>query len=59
MMYVLYRMSALYLQMTRDADQVVHRPRPSDAIGAALRGVFDSPALPDDMIRILRRLDRK
>jgi hypothetical protein len=52
-------MSALYLSMARDAEQVVRRPRPADAIGAALRGVFDCPALPEDMTRLLRRLDRQ
>lgn len=51
-------MSSLYLSIGRDAEQVVRLPRPADAIGAALRGVFDAPALPEDMARLLRRLDR-
>ena len=54
----LFAMSALYLSMARD-DQVVRRPSPTDAIGAALRGVFECPALPEDMALLLRRLDRK
>lgn len=52
-------MSALYLSIGKDAEQWVRRPRPADAIGAALRGVFDCPPLPDDMARLLRRLDRR
>lgn len=51
-------MSALFLSIDRDADQVVRRPHPSDAVGAALRGTFDCPALPPDMVRLLRRLDK-
>lgn len=51
-------MAALYLSIGTDTGQVVRRPRPSDAIGAALRGVFDCPALPDDISRLLQRLDR-
>ena len=52
-------MSALYLSIGRDAEQTVVRPRPSDAIGAALRGAFASPPLPEDMARLLRRLDKE
>jgi hypothetical protein len=52
-------MNALHLSMADDAEQVVRRPRPADAVGAALRGVFACPALPDDMVRLLRRLDRQ
>jgi hypothetical protein len=52
-------MSQLHLSMADDAEQVVRRPRASDPIGAALRGAFDCPALPDDMVRLLRRLDRQ
>ena len=51
-------MSAMSLSISRDSEQVVRRPRPADAIGAALRGVFDCPALPEDMARLVRRLDR-
>ena len=51
-------MSALYLTIGRDAEQLVRSPRPADAIGAALRGAFGCPSLPDDMARLLRRLDR-
>ena len=51
-------MPALYLSAEREADQVVRRPRPADAIGAALRGAFACPSLPDDMVRLLRRIDR-
>ena len=52
-------MSALDLSIGRDTDQVVRRPRPADAIGAALRGVFECPAVPEDMARLLRRIDRR
>ena len=51
-------MTALYLSMGRDADQVVRTPRPADPIGAALRGIFECPPLPEDMARLLRRIDR-
>ena len=51
-------MSALYLSIGREAEQVVRRPHPADAIGAALRGAFDCRSLPDDMVRLLRRLDK-
>lgn len=52
-------MSALYLSIGREGEQVVRRPRPSDALGAALRGAFSCPALPADMVRLVRRLDRE
>lgn len=54
-------MTALYLSIAADGnDQVICRPRPADAMGAALRGVFgDGATLPDDMLRLLRRLDRR
>lgn len=51
-------MASLHLSIGRDADQVVRRPRPADALGAALRGAFDSRTLPEDMVRLLRRLDK-
>lgn len=51
-------MCALYLSIGRDAEQTVLRPRPADAIGAALRGSFSCPPLPEDMVRLLRRLDK-
>lgn len=53
-------MSRLYLPMAVTGnDQVVRRPRPNDAIGAALRGVFGPQAcLPADMARLLQALDR-
>ena len=52
-------MPALYLNTGRDTDQVVGRPKASDAVGAALRSVFECPALPDDMAHLLRRIDGK
>ena len=54
-------MSALYISSAATGnDQVVHRPRPADAIGAALRGVFGTGcALPADMARLLERLERR
>lgn len=51
-------MAGLYLSMNGDTDRVVRSPRVTDAIGAALRGVFDCPALPDDMTRLLHALNR-
>ena len=42
-----------------DDQGVVRRPMPSDALGSALRGVYGEPAqLPEDMLRLLRTLDR-
>ena len=52
-------MSALYLSIGRDAEQVVRRPHRSDAIGAALRGTFDCRTVPEEMARLLRKLDRE
>lgn len=52
-------MSNLYLSIGREAEQVVRRPHPADAIGAALRGAFDCRQLPEDMARLVRRLDRE
>lgn len=42
----------------RRNDYVVRRPRATDALGHALRGVFDSAPLPDDLSMLLKRLDR-
>jgi hypothetical protein len=52
-------MTALYISMAVEAEHVVRRPRPADAIGAALRGVFPCPPLPEEMTRLIRRLDRQ
>ncbi len=42
-----------------DEHGVVRRPAPGDALGAALRGLYgEQPHLPDDMLRLLRTLDR-
>ena len=59
--HVLGGMSTLYIAIAANGnEQVVHRPRATDAIGAALRGVFgNAPALPDDMARLLRGLERR
>lgn len=53
-------MSALYISPTGTGNgQVVHRPRPADPIGAALRGAFgDGATLPPDILRLLQNLDR-
>jgi hypothetical protein len=38
-------------------EQVVRPPRPTDAVGAALRDVFPTGVgLPDDMAALLRRI---
>ena len=42
----------------RCGDFVVCRPRRTDAVGQALRGIFSHVALPDDMQHLVRRLDR-
>ncbi|MDP1025651.1 hypothetical protein Q5H91_00355 [Sphingomonas sp. KR1UV-12] len=40
-------------------EQVVRPPRPTDAVGEALRGAFPAGSgLPDDMIDLLRKLNR-
>ncbi len=36
---------------------IVHRPRESDAIGAALRDAFSKDGIPEDMQALLRRID--
>lgn len=43
-----------------DENGNVRRPMPADALGSALRGVFgEAAALPDDMTRLLRHLERE
>jgi hypothetical protein len=37
---------------------VVRSPRSTDALGHALRGVFNDTPLPDELLVLLRRLDR-
>ena len=56
---VLNGMSVLYLSASLTGnDGVVRAPLASDAIGAALRGVFgETVRLPQDMVRLLARLD--
>jgi hypothetical protein len=39
-------------------DYIVRRPRATDALGHALRGVFGDTQLPDDLRVLLHRLDR-
>lgn len=53
-------MSALYISPAANGnEQVVRRPRATDAIGSALRGVFGADSgLPADMARLLQRLER-
>jgi hypothetical protein len=53
-------MTALYISMAASGnDEVVRRPRASDAMGAALRGAFGAEtSLPKDIVRLLQRLDR-
>ena len=46
------------LSMANDAVEVVRRPRPADALGAALRGAFGCPAVPDEMAQLLRQLEK-
>lgn len=42
----------------KHGDYVVRTPRPTDALGHALRGVFNDTPLPDDLQALLDRLDR-
>ena len=52
-------MAALYLSSADQGnEEVVRLPRPADALGAALRGVFSDQPLPVDMVLLLNRLDR-
>lgn len=44
--------------MACDTVEVVRRPRPADAVGAALRSVYGGVALPEDMSQLLRRLEK-
>lgn len=45
------------LAETGGGEQIVRRPRPADAIGAALRDAYGGTvATPEDMLRLLRRL---
>ncbi len=37
---------------------VVRRPLATDALGHALRGVFDSTQMPEEIAVLLKRLDR-
>lgn len=39
-------------------DYIVRSPRPTDALGHALRGVFSDPQLPEEFLVLLRRLER-
>ncbi len=42
----------------RKSGYVVRPPLATDALGHALRGVFDSTPLPEDMAALIKRLDR-
>lgn len=52
-------MSVLYLSPTASGnDQIVRGPCRTDAIGAALRGIYESTVgLPPDMVGLIQRLD--
>ena len=54
-------MASLYLSMAAEGnDQIVDRPRVTDAIGVALRGAYGpAVASPTDLADLLHRLDRK
>ena len=58
--YVIRRMTALYLSIAAEGnDQIVGRPRATDAIGAALRGAYGAAlVLPNDIATLLQRLER-
>lgn len=53
-------MASLYISNAHGGnEQVVVRPRPADALGAALRGAFGSHRhLPTDLAQLVQRLDR-
>jgi hypothetical protein len=53
-------MASLYISKAQGSnEQVVVRPRPADALGAALRGAFGAHGgLPSDLAHLLLRLDR-
>lgn len=58
---VLRYMSYALHMVNRDENgpQTVRGPRVTDVIGYALRGAFDEPrGLPEDMVRMLRQMDR-
>jgi hypothetical protein len=38
-------------------EQLIRRPRATDAVGRTLRGVFGTQCLPADMLRLIDRLD--
>jgi hypothetical protein len=40
------------------SDYVVRRPRSTDALGHALRGVFVDTPLPDDLTILMHQLER-
>jgi hypothetical protein len=40
-------------------EQMVRRPRATDAVGRALRGVFATQRLPADMMVLIARLDTR
>lgn len=42
----------------RKGDYMVGRPRVTDALGHALRGVFGDTPMPADLAALLNRLDR-
>lgn len=46
-----------HLGKAKRGDYVVRTPRPTDALGLALRGVFHDTPLPEDLVMLLRRLD--
>lgn len=52
-------MSVLYISLTASGnEQIVRRPCRTDAIGAALRGIYGSMVgLPPDMVGLIQRLD--
>lgn len=49
---------SLGIQRQHRTGTVVRGPRPTDAIGQALRGAYDCHALPADMLAALQAMDR-
>ncbi|WP_162233425.1 hypothetical protein [Sphingomonas sp. Leaf38] len=50
--------SSLTIKRETDGQQVVRRPRVTDAVGHALRNAFsEQNSVPDDMAQLLSRLD--
>ena len=43
---------------TRMGEQIVRRPRATDAVGRALRDIFTPAAVPSDMQEILAQIER-